>query len=417
MVLVIICDKLSDLRNDPAVIKEYQMDKIKLLDTISIGETEMVEFKQDMPRPERLAKEVVALANRRGGCVFLGVDDNAQICGVSLDPGYKEWIANVGAQTIAPPLPLSCEAVETEQGTVLVIRVPRGFHKPHCVREGQHKCTVYVRHGTTSRPATREEIGSLYQESGEIDFDLSPVSGATLEDLDIALIENYAVSKLGIGLDELPIDLTQQLINWKVLVEQRSERVVTLTGMLFFGKRPGEFLPQARLWLKRFKGLTTDRWHPGKEIDAPLPQTIEEALEVIRLYTVVEEIRGLRRVQEAEYIEEVVREALVNAIAHRNYVRRGMRIRIFIFDDRIEVHSPGPLPNGVTIESMRYGVQVTRNPNIVRYLRAFGYWEGDGLGVPRMIRLCRQNNIREPDFALVGDEVVVTIYSRDKSAL
>jgi len=299
------------------------MDESELLSLIADGETETVEFKREMPRPEHLAREVVALANGRGGYVLLGVDD------------------------------------------------------------------------------------------GEIDFDLSPVPGATLADLNMESIEKYARSKLGFGLDGLPIDVTRQLLNWKILVEQDGERKVTLTGMLFFGDRPGDFLPQAPLWLKRFKGLTTDRWHPGKEIDAPVPQAIEEAMEFVRLYTVVEEIRGLKRVQKAEYIEEVVREALVNGIAHRNYVRRGMRTRVFIFDDRIEVHSPGPLPNGVTVESMRYGVQVTRNPNIVRYLRAFGYWEGDGLGVPRMIRLCRENGIREPDFTLVGDELVVTIYSSE----
>jgi len=123
-------------------------------------------------------------------------------------------------------------------------------------------------------------------------------------------------------------------------------------------------------------------------------------------------VRGLQRVQKAEYVEEVVREALVNAVAHRNYVRRGSRIHVFMFDDHIEIRNPGPLPNGVTVENMRYGIQVTRNPTIVRYLRAYGYWEGDGLGIPRMIGLCRENDIREPDFIQVGDDIVVTIYSR-----
>ncbi len=389
------------------------MNESELLSLIADGETETIEFKREMPRPEHLAREIVALTNRQGGYVLMGVDDDAQVYGVALRPGYEEWIANVGAQTIDPPLPLDCEVVTAQSKTVLVVRVPRGPHKPHCVREGAHRCAVYIRHGVTSRPATREEIGSLYQESGVIDFDLSPVHGATLADLNMEAIEEYSRSKLGLGLNELLIDPLQQLLNWKILIEQQGERRVTFTGMLFFGDRPGSFLPQTRLWLKRFKGITTDKWHPGKEIDAPLPQAIEEAMEFIRLYTVVEEIRGLKRVQKAEYIEEVVREALVNGIAHRNYVRRGMRIRIFIFDDRIEVHSPGPLPNGVTVENMRYGVQATRNPNIVRYLRAFGYWEGDGLGIPRMIRLCRQNGIREPDFALVGNELVVTIYSSE----
>ena len=246
------------------------------------------------------------------------------------------------------------------------------------------------------------------------DYDISPVPGATLDDLSLERLEEYARHRLGIGLKDLPIALVQQLINWKILVGPQDPPQITLAGMLFFGKQSGDFLPQARLWLKRFRGLTTavDEWYPGKEVDEPVPQAIEEAVEYVRSHTVVERIQGLQRVRQAEYIEEVVREALVNAIAHRNYVRRGSRIRVFLFDDHIEIHNPGPLPNGVTVESMRYGVQATRNPTIVRYLRAYGYWEGDGLGVPRMIRLCREHGIREPDFALVEDQVVATLYSR-----
>lgn len=390
------------------------MTEVELLNLIAAGESETVEFKREMDRAERLAKEFVALANRQGGVVLVGVDDNRNIYGVTLQPNYQEWIANVGAQTIDPPLPLTCEPGIVQGETILMVRVPRGPHKPHCVREGEHRCIVYIRHGTTSRPATREEIGSLYQEGGVLDFDLSPVLGATLTDLNMDLIEEYARSKLRIGLDDLPTDLTQQLTNWKILAEQKGERRVTLTGMLFFGDRPGDFLPQARLWLKRFRGLTTDtdEWYPGKEIDAPAPRAIEEAMEYVKSYTIVEEVKGLKRIQKAEYIEEVVREALVNAIAHRNYIRRGSRIHVSMFDDRIEIRNPGPLPNGVTLENIRFGIQATRNPTTVRYLRAYGYWEGDGLGVPRMIGLCRENGIREPDFAQIEDNIVVTIYSR-----
>jgi ATP-dependent DNA helicase RecG len=390
------------------------MTESELLDLIAAGESETIEFKRELDRAERLAREFVALANRQGGTVFLGIDDDHTVCGVTLRPGYEEWIANVGAETIDPPLPLMCETSSIQDKTVLVIRVPRGPHKPHCVREGEHRCTVYVRHGTTSRPATREEIGSLYQEGGALDFDLSPVPTATLNDLSTERIESYVRNRLGIGLDELPVDLVQQLVNWKILAERDGKHEVTLAGMLFFGKQPGEFLPQAPLWLKRFRGLTVDadEWYPGKEIDRPVPLAIEDAIEYVKSFTVVEQIRGVQRVQKAEYIEEVVREALVNAVAHRNYVRRGSRIHVFVFDDHIEIRNPGPLSNGVTTENMRYGIQATRNPTIVRYLRAYGYWEGDGLGVPRMIRLCRDNGIREPGFALVGDDVLVTLYSR-----
>ncbi len=244
-----------------------------------------------------------------------------------------------------------------------------------------------------------------------IDFDLSVVANATRDDLDMDLLQEFARAKVGVSLDELP-DLQQQLVNWNILREHDGKYAVTLTGMLFFGKQPGEFLPQANLWLKRFKGLDTTEWHPGKEIDTPIPQAIRDALEFINSYSVVESISGMLRVAQAEYPEPVVREAIVNAIAHRNYISRGERIRVFMFDDRIEVRSPGPLPNSVTIEKMRYGIHKTRNPHIVHYLRAYGYWEGDGLGIPRMISQCRSNGIREPRFEMVGDDLMVTIYSR-----
>jgi len=329
-----------------------------------------------------------------------------------LQPGYEERIADIGAQLINPPLPLTCEVGIAAAKTVLLVQVPRGPYKPHCVREGQHKCTVYIRHGSTSRPATREEIGGLWQESGVLDFDLSPVPGTGLDDLHKELIEGYAYGKLGISLDALPVDLSHQLVNWKILVEQEGQLRPSFCGILFFCNQPGNFLPQTPLWIKRFKGLTTEAWYPGKEIDLPVPQAIQAAMEHIKSYTVIEQVQGLKRIQQSEYIEEVVREALVNAIAHRNYIRRGSRIHVSLFDDRIEIRNPGPLPNGVTIRTMKYGVQATRNPTIVRYLRAYGYWEGDGLGVPRMLKLCRSNEIHEPDLTTIGDDFQVTIYSR-----
>lgn len=385
------------------------MDENVLMNIISSGESETLEFKRKADCPERLAKEFVALANRQGGMVLIGVDDDKTLYGAELQADYETWIADIGGQTIDPPLPLTCETLTIQGKDLLIVHVPRGPYKPHCVREGEHKCTVYIRHGSSSRPASREEIGGLWQESGMLDFDLSPVPGASLNDLNMEVVEDYALGKLGISLEELPVDPVRQLINWKILTPKEA---VSFTGMLFFGKHPGDFLPQSRLWLKRFKGVTTDAWYPGKEIDLPMPLAVQEAMEFIKSYTVVEEVRGLRRIQKSQYIEEVLREAIVNALAHRNYVRRGSRIHVSLFDDRIEIRNPGPLPNGVTLENIRYGVQATRNPNIVRYLRAYGYWEGDGLGVPRMIRLCRTNNIQPPDFARIGDDVVVTVYSK-----
>lgn len=390
------------------------MDESELLALIASGESATVEFKREIERPERLAREIVALANAKGGYVFLGVDDDGSIHGVLLGPDYEEWVTHIGAESIDPPLPLSCTALEIEGKTVLAIKVPAGPDKPHAVKEGQHKFTVYARYGPTTRPASREAILRLYQDSGRILYDAMPVKGATLADLDRDKIERYFWQETGQHLDELPIPLETLLLNLNVLAEKEGETLATVTGLLIFGKEPQRFLPQCELRLARFEGneLGAD-WIDRLEVAETLPEAIDIALKFVRRNTrLSSRIASLKREDIPEYLEPVVREAITNAVTHRDYSLYGSNIRVFIFDNRIEVRSPGELPGSLTVEKIRFGAQYSRNPNIFFFLKAMGYGDRHGTGIPRMIRRCREEGIREPEFVELNGDFVVTIFSR-----
>jgi len=258
-----------------------------------------------------------------------------------------------------------------------------------------------------------KEIGRLYQDSGEVRFDSSPVPGTNLGDLDMDAIERYLVAIRGTPLEALDIAAEQLLTNWGVLTAPDDRAAVSLAGMLFFGDDPSGHLPQAALKLARFEGteLGSD-YIDRKELAEPLPQPLETAVQFIQRHTNLSaRITGLKREETPEYLEPVVREALANAFAHRDYSLRGSNIRVFIFDDRLEVRSPGKLPNGITLDKIRYGAQSTRNPTIVRFLRSLGYGEGDGTGIPRMIKRCREAGVREPDFQELNGHFVVTLWS------
>ena len=387
----------------------------QILTLISAGESETVEFKREIERAERLAREVVALANGRGGHVLVGVDDDGTVCGVSLRPGYEAWVMQVGAETIQPPLMLECQAVQVEDKTVLAISVPLGPFKPYTVKGGQHKSTAYIRHGSISTIASVEEIGRLYQESGQVRFGQSPVFGSTPDDLSKELIAAYLRRVRGVELADLSIPLNNWLLNLKALVQQNGELLVTVAGMLLFGQEPGRFLPQVGLRLARFKGLElrNDRLIDRQELDVALPEAIDAATQfVARHSNMAARIEGLQREDIPEYLPPVVREALTNAVMHRDYARSA-NVRVFVFDDRLEVRSPGCLPNGVRLELLPFGVQGVRNPSVAYFLRAMRYGEGFGTGIATMLRRYEKVGIRLPLFQEVGEDFWVTVYSRE----
>jgi ATP-dependent DNA helicase RecG len=260
-----------------------------------------------------------------------------------------------------------------------------------------------------------DQISVLINAGESETFDQSPVLGSTPDDLSKTLLESYLRRVRGVGLADLGIPLNNWLLNLNALVRQNSEFLATVAGMLLFGKEPGRFLPQVGLRLARFKGLElrNDLLIDRQESDRVLPEAIDAGAQFVARHSkLAARIEGVQREDIPEYLPPVVREAITNAVMHRDYARSA-NVRLFLFDDRLEVRSPGRLPNGVRLELLPFGVQGVRNPTVAYFLRALRYGEGYGTGIATMLRRCEEVDIRPPLFQEIGDDFCVTVYSRD----
>ena len=407
------------------------MIRTELAELIRNGENSGVEFKRDDVRPESMAKEIAALLNLEGGHILLGVEDNATVTGLTRDPEQaEEWVMTLCRDHVQPAIIPYWETVSWEEAkTIGIITLPADSpDKPYKAKRGGAWLT-FVRIGTTSRDATREQEARLYQASGLMQYDLKPVSGTTLEDLDRRRLENYFrdVRQQDCPRAEDEEGWRRLLLNTDLMVEDRHRAIPTAGAVLLFGRRPNRLLPQAGITATAYPGMEKDYatreravvrgpvvplWSAtGEMLENGL---IEQAMDFVRRNTAVEAWigeGGTRQDRWKDYPLEAVRETVVNAVAHRDYTIAVTDIEISLYSNRLEVISPGRLPNTVTVEKMRYGYRATRNELIKEILRDYRYVEATGLGVPRkIIRGMREHNDTEPDLIEEEDRFTVRLW-------
>ena len=390
------------------------MDKNKLLELIRNGENSGVEFKRDDVHPQSVAKEIVSLSNLEGGHLLIGVDDDGVISGIN-HANIEEWIMNICANNIQPLIIPYFEIIHfADNKKVAVLTIPADSpDKPYKARQGNRWIT-FVRIGSTAREASREEEQRLYQASGVIRYDIKPVPGSTIEDLDIQRLGNYFKD---IRRQDCPEknDIKQWetlLVNTEIMTISREIAMPTVGGMLLFGRNPNRYLPQAGITAVAYQGLQKDydaieRVTIRGPIVARLSNfeniidagIVEQTIAFIRRNThSLSFLQEGRRIDKLEYPEEAIRETIVNAIAHRDYTISGTDIELSIYKDWLEVISPGRLPNTVTVDRMRTGCRATRNELVKEVLRDYHYIEATGLGVPRkIIAGMLKHNGSEPD--------------------
>jgi len=373
---------------------------------IAQGEGYKVEFKREAPSKSDLAKELAAFANSDGGWMFFDIDDDAQVIGFSARADFEEWLMNIAENGIQPPIVPFLHAFELDGKTVMVVEVRKGPHRPYK--------PFYIRRGSTKREASREEIRRLYQESEAISYDAIPVGGSSLRDIDLEKFNSYLQRTTGQRAEDFPVSLENLLINKSVLTKRNGDYVVTLAGMLLFGKSPQQFVPQSQISCARFKGTTVgDDFIDRKVFDGTLDNIIDAAAAFVERNSATQgKIESVRRIDIPEYHPRVVRELIINAVAHRDYSIRGSRIRIFLFDDRLEIASPGDLPNTVNYDLLFVGIHYSRNDAIFSLLQSMGYGERLGTGIPKVLDISRRENYPEPQFFVSENEVRVLVRSR-----
>lgn len=267
--------------------------------------------------------------------------------------------------------------------------------------------------GGTIKGLSIEELMRLFQASGTVHFDISPVEGTTKKDLNIDLIREYFLKYNMFDLyEETEESVDRILVNADILREETSAKECTVGGLLIFGRRVENRLPQNGISFAHFNGKKiTEELIDKKQIVGNLPDIVEQALVVIKNnIKTPSTIVGAVREEKEIYPAVVLREALVNAVIHRNYSIIGSKIRVLMFSDRIEFHSPGKLPNTVTIDKMKIGVSYSRNPFLVKYMENLRYIDQLGRGIPMIIKNMKNLGAKEPELKEIGEEFVLTIY-------
>lgn len=409
------------------------MTKTELLELLRNGENSGVEFKRDVVLNHELAKELVAFLNLEGGVVLLGIEDDGTISGTSRK-NLEEWVAELCRVKIEPPIVpyLTWLRSVDVQKDVLVVRVSQGPDKPYA-RIHDNRRTYFIRVGSTSQEASREELERMFQASGRIQYGLKPVPGTTLVDLDRRRLRDYFGRVLGGSApDDAAIEEWEKLLcNLDLMTESLGQAVSTVDGMLLFGRTPKRFLPHSGI-----RGLCYPGTTPGyatradENLKGPLVPLctadgsiyesglVEQALDFVNRYTEpTAHLKGGHRVDIPAYPATVLRETIVNALVHRDYSVAGSDIMLAIYADRVEIQSPGNLPNTVTLEGMKAGMRYARNQTLVNIMRDYRYVDFRGMGVRwKIIPGMRDHNGTEPEFILEDSRFTVRLWKDPKHA-
>ncbi len=407
----------------------------ELVQKISLGEDSVLEFKEveikgrrvTNPNAESMAGECTAFVNAHGGVILLGVKDSGEIIGI---PGthiqlVQQWVENICQNNCDPPLnPIITKILmpgnSGAPAPVLKIEIPKSIFA-HATSSG----LWYHRAGSSKQKLSPQALTRLLQQHSQgYVFEEKAIPQASLADLDFELYRKYhELRQLG-PIDETLMPLENVFVNLKIAERQEGKILPTIAGMLMFGKTPQKFLPNAFIDCVIYAGMLPDsnRLINATQCPGTISEQVVRAIEFVKRYMDVGAQKDeLGRQDLPQYALNAVREAVVNAVAHRDYSIAGSSIRLFMFDDRLELASPGRLPNTITIESLYVGaIPYRRNQILVGFLKDYvnpitmrAFMESRGEGVLLIIRESEKNSGRKPLYEEVGEAVKLTIYGRE----
>lgn len=394
---------------------------------LEAGEDGRAEFMQVLlgnrgvrsPNTEDMAGEMVAFANAEGGVIFLGVDDTGAVRGL---PGARvadveTWVINVASNNCDPPIRPILRRVrlpgpDGPEVVVLLVEIRRGLYV-HGTSAGRH----HVRVGSTKQLLKGAALARLFQERGRaFVFDEQRVPAATQDDLDRARLESFFAD----GARAIPwADL---LRNTRVVATGDDDGVLrpTVAGLLAFGKAPRVHLPAAYVEAAVYRGrdLTSDDLVHEAQLEGRVDAQIDDATAFVARFMLKPTRKYAGREDFPQYDLDAVHEAIVNAVAHRDYSMAGAKIRLCLFADRLELYSPGALPNTLTIETMPFRV-FTQNQLLVSFLSRMrslrtgrAFLESRGEGVRRILEGSEAHAGRRPVYEPFGEELRLTIWAK-----
>jgi ATP-dependent DNA helicase RecG len=370
---------------------------------------------------ELIAENMVAFANTEGGTIIVGLHADGtpsntpaksfeihralqQADDLYSPPVVIEKWEEIALQRREQPAESAYEGgdnggfapVDSEHAPAYAIQVPRSTEL-HALADGR----VLIRSGSVNRPLGGQEIQRLASAKNTGDFETEAVAGATIDDFSRAMIDEYLVKRAERTKRPYNGEVNRMLADIGAIT---ADGKPTVCGLLLFSEFPQRWLPQSGVVFAKFVG-TTPRGESGlagysrrEELIGPVPRLIEATWNLVWSEMAISAVvKGLEREETFEYPQFAVREALVNAICHRDYRLRGRRIEVRMFSDRLEVISPGGLPGFITVENIK-DEHFSRNPRLVGGLFHWGYIEELGLGIDRMMEVMQQAGHSPPKF-------------------
>ena len=362
------------------------MEAIELIELIRRGEDSRTQFKkgQDVTNAKSLAGEMTAFSNSRGGRILLGVDDNGSVAGLSPDDirRINQLISNTATDCVRPSINPETENICVNDQVVIVVNIPEGISKPYSDNDG----VFWVKSGADKRRVTsREEIQRMFQSSDLVHADEVPVGGTASGDIDLEHFGAFFMKQYDKRLDETDIPLDQLLNNLGLTHETK----LNLAGLMLFGRNPQRYRPAFVVKAVSFFGNDPagDTYRDSQDIEGCLRTLYRETISfLMRNLRRVQNGKGFNTVGDLETPPAALEELVANMLLHRDYFISAPW-RVFIFDDSIEIISPGALPNNITVENIRNGVSVVRNPLIVSFATKTGElpYRGIGTGIRRAL--------------------------------
>ena len=356
------------------------METIELLQIMARGEDSQNQFKKNINNPDSLAAEIIAFSNGLGGKIFIGVDDDGTVSGLSSEDIQRvnQLISNTASQHVIPAVNPISQNVLIEDKLVLILEVSKGINKPYQDKNG----VFWVKSGADKRKATsREEIQRLFQSSGLVHADESPANGMTIADLDMDYFRGFFQKRYGEALEDQTLHLPQTISNLNL----GKDGELNLTGALLFGKNPSIRLPSFIVKAGLFPGerISNDTYIDSRDITGKISDIFQQTISFILAN--IKHIQGDQTVNSIggpEIPRIVLEELIVNALVHRDYFISAP-VRIFVFSDRVEIISPGHLPNNLTIANIKAGNSNSRNPILASFANQILPYRGYGSGILR----------------------------------
>lgn len=379
------------------------------LTVIKCGETSTLQFKQAFAGQKPLASELIAFANSKGGTLLVGIEDKTgKIVGLTYDEIQiiSREVGNTANEQVRPTLYLQTEVLQLEGKNILAIHINEGILKPYKDLNNN----IWVKQGADKRRITENsEILRLFSTSRIYNPDEASVADTSLADLEDRKIDHYLQKVYGKGRNDFDVPYSKLMSNLRIADKNG---MLTLAGLLYFGRYPQQFKPAFNIKAVAFYGneMSGTEYRDSKDLEGTIPELFEQAMRFldINLHH-VQAGQSFNSLGQLEISKIALEEILQNALCHREYIKQAP-IRLLIFDNRIEIISPGALPDGLTIEDIKLGNTAQRNTLIAIFCTRTMLYRGLGTGIIRAMK-------EETHIEFINDEAgnqFITIIRRNK---